>query len=448
MHITMSESTDAEAIPALPIVGEPSWTAAWSGSRPPVIVGNSAEFNGQFDWYVRAPDHYSCLAAFCAARPAMVLLPVQVEDWWIAQVGDALGWGAVEMHSGLAADARICSAIGSRPDLLHRIAAQRSRVLPWGWTAAFAAIEPVPGGVLAATRHYESKRHAHALFRTLAPAHPHIAVPAQRPLRSVRRLARELAGGNRAVLKSEYGVGGSGTLIVSGETPRLRPLLRQWARDGSLVEEYIDGDPAYRDVTFDAVIDADGWVHPVGTGLMQVDGTAYRGVTVGPGVLPESLAVAAAGFGAAVGRGLASGGYRGWYDVDFVATAAGRLAPTEINLRLTGPAAAFHIQAAVDRRHGGRHIVRTLDCLPLGARLPAAAFRAHVGDLVRQCQSVGARLLVTIPTAAFDPAPYLGVAIAARTAVAVAAAEAVVRHANAALGDLFRDPAFTSAVGR
>ncbi|WP_205650416.1 GNAT family N-acetyltransferase [Actinoplanes solisilvae] len=431
---------------AWPPAREPSWSAAWDGGAQPVIVGNAAEFNGQFGRSVRGPDHYSCLAAFCATRPAMVLLPMPVEGWWIEHVGAVLGWEGVEVHSGLAGDARMCVAVGSRPDLLCRIAADRSRALPWGWTAEFAAIAPGSRDALQAVRRYESKRHAHTLFRALADGHPRITVSAQRPLGSPRALARELAGGRRVVLKREYGVGGAGTLIVSGDTPGLRPLLRRWARDGALVEEYVEGDESHRDVTFDAVIATDGWVHPVGAGLMHVDGTAYRGVTVGPGVLPDVVARAAAAFGTAVGRVLAADGYHGWFDVDFVATASGRLAPTEINLRLTGPAVAFHVQATLDRRWGGRHVVRTADRLPLGARLPSAALREHVSDLVLRCQGLGATLLVTIPTAAFDAAPYLGVAIAARTAVAAAEAEAAVRQANAALGGLFQDPALNPPV--
>ena len=424
------------------------WSAAWDGGAPPVVVGNAAEFNGQFGGGVRGPDHYSCLAAFCAARPAMLLLPMPVEGWWIEHVGGVLGWDDVDVHGGLAADGRVCAAVAARPDLLRRIAAGHSRVLPWGWTAEAAALAPAAREALRATRRYESKRHAHALFEALADGNPRIAVPAQWPLGSPRALARELAGGRRVVLKREYGVGGDGTLIVSGDTPGLRPLLRRWAHDGALVEEYAEGGRTHRDITFDAVVAADGWVHPVGAGLMRIDGTAYRGVTVGPGVLPDDLTRAAAGFGTAVGRALAADGYRGWFDVDFVATTAGRLAPTEINLRLTGPAVAFHIQAALDGRLGGRHVVRTVDRLPLGARLPAAALREHVTDLVERCRGRGGTLLVTIPTAAFDPAPYLAVAIAARTAKAAAEAEAEVRQANAALGDLFRDPAFSLAAGR
>jgi biotin carboxylase len=172
---------------------------------------------------------------------------------------------------------------------------------------------------------------------------------------------------------------------------------------------------------------------------MDIDGTSYRGVTVGPGVLPDAQAEAATRFGLDVGRALAAEGYRGWYDVDFVMDRTGRLAPTEINLRLTGPAVAFMIQARIDRVSGGRHLVRTLDHLPLGARLPPAALSEHLGRVARQCRSLGATLLPTVPTASFEPSPYVGVALAARTQEDLDAAESAVRCAGSAVGEIFED---------
>ncbi|ONI74824.1 hypothetical protein ALI144C_39200 [Actinosynnema sp. ALI-1.44] len=423
---------------AWPVRPEPSWSVAWSGAGSTVHVGNVAEFNGQFTGRVRGPDHYSCMAAFCGRKPAMIVLPQQVDDWWVRDTGAVLGWGDVEVHSGVADDGRVSSAIVDRPDLLERLTSRGSAVLPWGRTAAFEPISPSPGGVLAAISRYESKKHGHALFSGLAAEIDGIMVPLQRPAGSRRALARELASGAKVVLKQEYGVGGSGTLIVSPGAQRIGALTRRWAGK-LLVEEYVDGSGPYRNPTFDAVVDAAGEVHPVGTGLMDIDGTSYRGVTVGPGVLPERLADTAAEFGIALGHALARERYRGWYDVDFVTDQSGRLAPVEINLRLTGPAVAFHIQAALDRVRGGHHLVRTIDWLPLGARLPSEALRAHVARVARQCQEIGATPLVTIPTAAFDPVPYLGVAIAARTSAALAEAETAIRGANAALSEMFGD---------
>ncbi len=437
-HTDHRLDTHLPVLVAWPIPPEPSWSVVWSAGGPTVHVGNVAEFNGQFAGGVRGPDHYSCLAAFCGPRPTMIVLPQRVEDWWVRDVGAVLGWGDVEVHSGIAGDGRVSEAILARPDLLERLTSRGAPVLPWGRTAAFEPIAPSPNGVAEAIRRYESKRHAHALFRALASDHPGIVVPGQWPAGSRRALARELAGGARVVLKREYGVGGSGTLIVPPETTGIPALARKWAGD-ALLEEYVEGSGPYRNPTFDAVIDSAGEVHPVGVGLMDVDRTAYCGVTVGPGVLPDPLADTAIGFGVAVGRALAEAGYRGWYDVDFVTDRSDRLAPVEINLRLTGPAVAFHLQAALDRRLGGRHLVRTLDRLPLGARLPAPALREHLARTDRRCRALGATVLATIPTAAFDPVPYVGVAIAARTRQALDEAEAAVRGANAALGEMFGD---------
>ncbi|MFD9129508.1 hypothetical protein [Kitasatospora sp. NPDC059571] len=431
-----------------------AWREAWTGSGRAVHIGDVADFNAQFIPQSaaarRQAHHYSCLAAFYSPHPAALLLPDQPEDDWIRWLAEELAWDPVEVHGGLAGpDSTVGAALAARPALRQRVAGLALPVRPWGCTAG-------PG--LDAVLRYESKAASHGLFARLAAAHPGILVPRQEAAGSPRRAARLLAAragrGLTTVLKAHHGVGGYGTAVLTpadvaaagGGRPLLRALTSEGVlpADGLLVEEYVPGRGRLRNLTFDAVVADDGSVHPVGTAVMHVDGTAYRGATVGPAAAgpgtdpgPARAAATAEAFVLAVGAELASAGHRGWYDVDFVTDPGGRLAPTEANLRLTGPAAAFVLRARLDEVHGPGHLVRTLDRLPLGARLPQQTLLTHLHGLADRCARFGARLLPTIPTAGDDAVPTVGIALAARDQDALDAAEAVVRAANDALADPF-----------
>ncbi|MEV4612500.1 hypothetical protein AB0K43_07855 [Kitasatospora sp. NPDC049258] len=448
------------------------WVEAWTGGRRAVHIGDVADFNAQFipqtDLTRRQGHHYSCLAAFYSPQPAVLVLPHQVEEGWVRLLERELGWPEVEVHSGLVGDDGLMApALAARPALRHRIGGLGLPVHHWGRsggvdaTGAPARADGVADGAagaapvdprLAAVRHYEAKDRSHALFHRLAPEHPGILVPAQQPARPGRRLAalvaERAARGLPTVLKARHGVGGFGTAVLTpaqvaaagGAKALLRDLTGQRILPPAtelLVEEYVAGGGRLRHPSFDGLVDEDGGVHPVGVALMDVEGTGYRGATVGPGLLPAQLGSTATAFGLAVGRELAAAGHRGWYDVDFVTGRDGRLSPTEINLRLTGPAAAFMLKARLDAVRGPGHLVRTIDQLPLGARLGQQALLAHLERLAERCARFGAALLPTIPTAGFEPAPTVGVALAATVPDALDAAEAVVRAANLALGDPF-----------
>ncbi|MEU9131679.1 hypothetical protein AB0D08_26810 [Kitasatospora sp. NPDC048540] len=433
-------------------MGTAAWAEAWTGGRRAVHIGNVADFNAQFvpasDDSTRHGHHYSCLAAFYSPHPAVLVLPHQVEPEWVRRLDRILDWSEVEVHSGLAEDGRLIGpALAARPELRRRLDALALPVRHWGATEG-------TGTGVAAVRRYEAKDASHALFTRLAPGHPGIRVPAQLAVDSPRALAgvvdERARAGRTTVLKARHGVGGFGTAVLTpgriAAAGGARNLLRRLAddqvlpsREGLLVEEYVEGGGRLRHPSFDGLITEDGTVHPVGVALMRVEDTAYAGATVGPGSVPARLAGAAVPFGVAVGRELAAAGHRGWYDVDFVTDPAGRLAPTETNVRLTGPAVAFMIQARLDAVRGPGHLVRTIDRLPLGARLGQQALLAHLEALARRCARFGATLLPTIPTAGFEAQPTVGVALAATDPDALDAAEAVARAANLALGDPF-DP--------
>ncbi|MFB7128460.1 hypothetical protein [Kitasatospora sp. NPDC056273] len=435
------------------------WVGAWTGGRAAVHVGDVADFNAQFFApgmdpaqrlrRLRHAHHYACLAACYSPEPALLVLPAEVAPEWTDWLARELAWGPVEVHSGVAPDRTVAEALADRPALAARIADSGRPVVGWGRTAAQGE-----GPELAAVRRYESKAAAHDLFTALAPGHPGIRVPHQeRPggrRRAARRLTARAVRGLTTVLKSPYGVGGYGTVVV--EPAELfaagggRALLRRLVRtellpaDGELLlEEYVDAGPSarLRDLTQDALVGPDGTVHPVGAGAMEVAGTRYQGVTVGPGAVPGDAADTARRFAVAVGERLAAEGYRGWYDVDFVTDRERRLAPTEINLRLTGPAVALVLRARLDAVRGPGHLVRTLDAMPLGARLDQAALHDHLERLRPRCARLGVTLLPLIPTASREPEPFVGLALAGPDTESLDAAEALVAAANHGLARMF-----------
>ncbi|MEU8779873.1 GNAT family N-acetyltransferase [Streptomyces sp. NPDC048606] len=429
------------------------WARAWTGGMPAVHVGNVGEFNAQFadpslDAGQRPAHDYACLAAFYSPRPAALLLPRPVPAGWAQFVGRRLGWDpAVEVYDGLAGRGPgLSERIAARPALVGRVTGRGLPLVPWGRTEAFARLAGPPWRP--EELRYESKSAAHALFaRILAGGgHPRIVLPGQWRAPGRRSAARMLAARTRAgagtVLKSEYGVGGSGTSVWSAAEVRAaggaRAVVRRLPRGPLLVEEYVegpaDGAGGPRDLTYDGFVDGSGRPHEVGVAVMEVAGGGYRGATVGPGVVPEGAAGAMRAFGAAVGRELAGDGYRGWFDVDFVADPRGRFAPTETNLRLTGPSVAFVVAAGLDALRGAGHLVRIVDRVELGARLAPAQLMEWCGDLARECARSGAVFVPAIPTGADDPAPWVGVLVAAHDAGVLDAAEERVRRSALAVG--------------
>ncbi|MFF2197928.1 GNAT family N-acetyltransferase [Streptomyces sp. NPDC058157] len=435
------------------------WARAWTGGGPAVHVGNVGEFNAQFaDTSLgrvrRAAQDYSCLAAFYSPRPAALVLPGPVPRWWAGMVGRALGWEpGVEVYDGLAGRGPdLSEAVLARPALAGRVRGCGLPLVPWGLTEPYARLAGVPWRPEALR--YESKSAAHALFaRILAGGgHPGVTLPAQWRAGSrgaaVRRAVARARAGESTVLKSEHGVGGSGTTLVTPGLLRAaggaRALRGRLPRGPLLVEEYVHGPAdgsadadAPRDLTYDGFVDGAGRPHRVGAALMDVADGGYRGATVGPGVVPARLEGPLLEFGAAVGRELAAAGHRGWFDVDFVVDAAGRLAPTEANLRLTGPSVAFMVAAGLDALRGAGHLVRIADRVELGARLPEAQLEEVCGGLARDCAALGAVFVPAIPSGAFDPAPWLGVLVAAHSLRVLDAAEALVRERARALGGVF-----------
>ncbi|QFU91099.1 hypothetical protein [Amycolatopsis sp. YIM 10] len=434
------------------------WEAAWTGGRRAVHVGNVAEYNARFADLdadsVRGGHSYADLAMFYSPHPEVVVLPGPLDSSWVELQRRALRWDPIEVHSGVTGGPDLTGAVLDRPGLVRRLTDADGPLLAWGHTTGtdrlLSATGRGPGtgaAALAAGRRWESKAAANELFGELAD--DGILVPGQQRFASLgeaaAKAARSAGDGVSVVLKAVHGVGGSGTLVV---TPELvaewggarafrRRMRRSRVAGEVVVEQFVAATGPCRDVTVDGVVAPDGGVHLVGAGVMDVDGTRYSGVLIGPGVLPAPLGRVAARFGLRVGEALAASGYRGWFDVDFVSAPADRLAPTEINCRITGPAVAFCLQARLNRVHGAPWLVRTRDRLRLGARLPEDLLYDHVRGLIQACAALGAVLVPTIPSAGFAEDPTLGVALAARDRETLRLAETLVVSSSADLGRMF-----------
>lgn len=441
-----SAGVTAAAVRPLPlyevrIAPREGWLRAWTGERRAVHLGNIVQFQGGFEDLTpaarRGGAHYASLAALASPHPAAVVLPGRVGEPWLETVGRELGWGPVELYEE-AADP--VAEVLRRPALERHLRGLGLPFVPWGHTAQSGCLTgyvPPPGSL-----RYEGKGAANELFRELAVGHPGITVPEQRraPTRwaAARMLAARSRTGAVTVVKAEHGAGGATTRITAARRPRaVLRVLRALPKGPLLLEEFVGTAGEPRDVTFDGVVGADGAVHEVGVAAMHVRDAVYLGATVGPGAVPDELAALARSFGVLVGGALAATGYRGWYDVDYVVAADGSLAPTETNLRLTGPAVAFIAKARLDEVRGGDHVVRAVDRVALGARLPGRELLEHVRRVGETCAGIGATLIPTIPTASYAPEPYVGVLVAARSRARVDAAEALLRVRSAELAEMF-----------
>lgn len=443
------------------------WLSVWTAGKTAIHLGNVAEYGEQLlparpanqplsaapldtQHRLRAARDYSGLAWFYSPEPRLVLFPGPVEPEWGEWLKDLLEWSHCEAYSDLAADEEaIGHAIIQRKTLLKRIKQQVNPLIAWGHTPDYQQLLASTGqqgpaslsskadstSLQRAIRTYEDKHQANELFRTVVQHHPGVRVPRQwhfehATMGMATALWRARCG-HALVCKTLQGAGGSGVTILSpahiraagGNLRALAQLRASLSTTGSstslILEEYIDPAGNYHDITVDAIIDNEANVHIVGAGLMHVSGTAYQGVTVGPGSVPPRLAATAIAFTRDVGRALADVGHRGWFDIDFVVSRKGELCPTETNCRLTGPAVAFMIAARLAQTRRKDFVVRTLDAVPLALPLRSAPLHALLRRVHAYCAALHVQLLPTLVGRAQAERPSVGLALAGQDRQAV-----------------------------
>lgn len=153
------------------------------------------------------------------------------------------------------------------------------------------------------------------------------------------------------VIKTNKGHSGQGVLIFhEGDLPKkfadcekkIIEILRKdsyWEKFPMVVESLVKPNPriggGFPNVEF--FIRPDGEVEFLYYCGMRVDGMGvFAGVEIGEDVLPKRVTSRITDIGYLIGEQLSKDGYRGYYDVDFIAEKGGAVYLSESNVRVTG----------------------------------------------------------------------------------------------------------------
>jgi len=174
-------------------------------------------------------------------------------------------------------------------------------------------------------------------------------------LAEVKKFAGELfnQGSAGVVIKTNRGLAGAGLVILrraeitAKELPQaITKLWRTesyWRKDPAVVEAYIP--PDYKVCGGSPNIElriADHRIEPLYVCGMRISKEGvFQGVEIGKGAVPRGLTRQLTTVATEIGKHLLRAGYRGFFELDWVAAADGRLYPIEANLRRTGGTHVF-----------------------------------------------------------------------------------------------------------
>lgn len=411
---------------------------------PNVHIGNVAEFtltalpSGLDDDLANdhsvGCDHYASLAPFYSHDPGVVVMPGARQDeleHWAGIQRRRLGWSGFEPVAWSGDSTMLSSSLTGSPEVMSAVRSGET-VVAWGETAGFRSFVERSGArarlctnpVIA--HRADSKLHQIELFAASyrdqdRPAGIELAT--QRVVNNDDELIAVLVGfgraGQQVIVKAPRGVGGDGSLLVQphqSATVRRCTQTINLARERDpflqtaplIVQRYCWKRSQRGDLTADFEIDDGGCVHRRGSAIMLIEGGHYVGAVTLDRSSP--IVTLAERFGSAVGERLASGGYRGWFDVDYLQTPAGRLVPLEVNARRTGPTVAISIQTAIARSRGSSPSVAVHDALALPARMDATEASNW---LLRAADSLGLieDVVPTLTVATAAATPFVGAAV-------------------------------------
>lgn len=172
------------------------------------------------------------------------------------------------------------------------------------------------------------------------------------------------------VIKTNKGHSGAGVLLFEeGDLPMDYPICEQalldvlkkdayWGLFPIVIESFIDVNPGigggFPNVEFQIL--KNGKVDYLYYGGMRVKQGVFKGMEIGNEVVSDQLLARMIDTGFYIGEQYRATGYRGYYDVDFVAAKNGQLYVTESNVRRTG---GTHVYVAAQQLFGKDFLYRT-----------------------------------------------------------------------------------------
>jgi len=182
-----------------------------------------------------------------------------------------------------------------------------------------------------------------------------------------------LASAECAIVRSRYGVGGTGSAVVSAD-PGSREQFWRSVRDDQLmrlfpltVQEYLAHQPGIGCPAVDMLLTEDsgtpGGANRLILSALAVDSHRFVSVNVGAGLLPPALDEEVQALSRLIAAQAGRLGFRGWFGIDFIVDSRGDLYVTEFNARRTG---AMHGIALLDRWRGSELVVtHSQDMVPI-----------------------------------------------------------------------------------
>lgn len=365
-----------------------------------VVVPNVAEFNTRnptvplgpavTDVVTRLAGHLGDYAVYWSSRRRVLVLPAGYDPHWFTDVHRLLdedvppvvspavvtGMVVRDLLGDGAALARLRALLqghddvrlvtwGATPEVFLLAAALR------GWGLA-VSLDGVPERAYWVSRQLDSKLSCLDLAREVPGVRvpPGMLVVDSAELRGAAEHLLNLH--ERVIVRSPYGVGGDGSVVLNRDAAGIATLWTALERDPFLrtfpllVQQFVAHRPGMGCPAVDLRIGDEG-VRRIMPTVMAVDVSRVRGVHVGPGSMPSAETDRMIRIGRSIGDAAHARGFRGWMCVDFVLADDGTYFVTEINARRSGAMPAI----AMLRRPGTtEQVIFSHDAVSLGTRGP------------------------------------------------------------------------------